>query len=685
MRKRLRLRLFPVLLLLLAGGAGQGFRANAQQIDMAAVRANDELRRGVVAFYNGYFNESILAFQRSIQAKSDNPRAHFWLGSAYYYAGFDEAALGEWNFLIRKGQGSPFLENLVNTISWRRGLSQETSAGTRFVISGEVTNKIQDVTLFARPSTVVARPDGSYFLTSFGTQEILVVDVNGRRRESLHGGIAGFDGPFDVAEAPGGRLYVSEYYGDRIAMCSASGNKIKTFGGRDAAGGYLIGPQYLTLDEQGFLYVTSWGSGRVSKFDAEGNLILTFGDRRANFGGLQRPTGIAIMQGRVYVADAATKSIDIFDESGNYVDSVADGALSQPEGLSVYAPGKLLVADTSRVDVVNVDDDTVAVLSDLEGRGKRVTSAVVDANGTVLACDFDGSKVLLLSDITDLYTALFTQINRVNSDSFPTVTVEVTVQDRSGKPIVGLDASNFRITEDGLPIAGDPQIIFSGYRDTNPNIVLLADRSRQMQSYLPQMREAAGGLFDAVGGTGALRVVSAAQSPVVETGPDAGRQQTVNAAAANGVFGNDWAFDKGVHLAGSELLKVRGRRSIVFVTQGDLGRNAFQSYGLEELSEYLKNNGITFSVILVNQRKPSQELDYIVRQTNGKMYYLYSPDGVAQVVRDIRSVPNGTYVLQYRSRSRPDFGRAYIPVEVELYVMRRTGRAESGYYGPLQF
>lgn len=683
MRRRVMLRLLTVVVLAVCGSAVAGYRADAQQIDMTSVRANDELRRGVVAFYNGYFNESIQAFQRSLQYKADNPRAHFWLGRAYYYSGFDEAALGEWNFLIHQGQGSPFLETLVNTISWRRGLARETSTGTRYVISGEVSNHIQDTTLFARPSTVEPRGDGSYYLTSFGSQEILVVDVNGRRRRTLRGGLEGFDGPFDVAAAPDGRLYVSEYYGDRIALCSSNGNKIKTFGGRDVASGSLIGPQYLALDEQGFLYVTSWGSRRVSKFDADGNPILTFGGSRGSFAGFQKPTGIAVMQGRVYVADAGAKSIDVFDESGNFITTIADGVLNAPEGISVFEPGKLLVADTTRVVLVDVDQDTVAVLSDLEGRGRRVTSAAVDANGTVLACDFDGSKVLLLSNITDLYTALFTQVTRVGSDSFPTVNVEVTVQDRAGNPIVGLDASNFRITEDGIPIGGEPQLTFAGYQDSSPNIVLLADRSKPMLQYVSQMREAAGGLYDAAGG--GLRVVSAGKSPVLESGPSDGRRTVVDAAAANGSYGADWSFDKGVRLAGSELLKVRGRRSIVFVTQGDLGLHPFQEYGLEEISQYLKNNGITFSVVLVDRQRPSAELSYMVRETGGKMYYLYSPDGVAQVVKDIRSTENGTYVLQYRSRSQPDFGRAYIPVEVELYVMRRTGRAEAGYYGPLQF
>jgi hypothetical protein len=680
--KRLRAALF-ISAIVVGFVTGVGHVA-AQQIDMASVRSNDELRRGVIAFYNGYYNESVLAFQKSLQYKSDNTRAHFWLGRAYYYAGFDDAALGEWRFLSDHGDSSPYLQNLIGTIAWRRGLTRENAGGTRYVMSGEVVGKVQDTTLFSRPANVVARSDGSYYVTSFATQTVDVFDVNGRRREVFRGGLEGFDGPFDVAEAANGDIYVSEYYANRIALCGPNGNKIKTFGGTGKGAGSLVGPQYLATDSGGFLYVTSWGSGIVSKFDSNGTFILSFGGSQDGFAGLQKPTGVAVMHGRVYVADQGAKQIDVFDESGNFITSIAQGMVSMPEDLSVFSPGKLLVADTTRLLVVNTDQDTVAVLSDLEGRGSRVTSAAVGANGSVISCDFNTSKIYLLSNITDLYTALFVQIDRVDASKFPTVTADVTVQDRNGNPIVGLDASNFRITENGLSVSGEPSLLFAGYSEKTPGVVLLADRSKTMQQYIRQMQDAAGGLYDALGGS-KLEVVSAGKSPVIETQSGAGRASVVSAAAQNGSYASDWAFDQGVRLSGSELLKQRGKRAIVFVTQGQLGQDAFKSYGLQELTQYLENNGITFSAVLVDKKKPSAQLQYLVKNTGGEMYYLYSPTGVAEVVKDLRAKKNGSYVLQYESRHQTDFGRAYIPLEVELYVMRRTGRGEAGYYGPLKF
>ena len=49
--------------------------------------------------------------------------------------------------------------------------------------------------------------------------------------------------------------------------------------------------------------------------------------------------------------------------------------------------------------------------------------------------------------MTDMYTGLNVQVERVVSDSFPEVFVDLTVRDRWGNPLVGLTRDNFRLTE----------------------------------------------------------------------------------------------------------------------------------------------------------------------------------------------------------------------------------------------
>ena len=78
------------------------------------------------------------------------------------------------------------------------------------------------------------------------------------------------------------------------------------------------------------------------------------------------------------------------------------------------------------------------------------------------------------------------------------------------------------------------------------------------------------------------------------------------------------------------------------------------------------------------------EVQYITDNTCGKSYYVYRPQGLSSVVQDIISLPSGLYQLSYTSSLSTEYGRRYLPVEVETYLLNRSGRDETGYFAPLQ-
>ncbi|MEW5814070.1 MAG: hypothetical protein AB1798_01575, partial [Spirochaetota bacterium] len=65
--------------------------------------------------------------------------------------------------------------------------------------------------------------------------------------------------------------------------------------------------------------------------------------------------------------------------------------------------------------------------------------------------------------------------------------------------------------------------------------------------------------------------------------------------------------------------------------------------------------------------------------------YLYQPDGIGSLAADVLLRRNGMYVLKYRSLKNSNFGEAYIPVEVESFLFKKSGRDELGYFGPLEY
>jgi hypothetical protein len=243
---------------------------------------------------------------------------------------------------------------------------------------------------------------------------------------------------------------------------------------------------------------------------------------------------------------------------------------------------------------------------------------------------------------------------------------------------MGLDARNFILSEEGRPVL-NPQFLGAGYRAQNTDISILIERS-----------VATIGLRDDIGA--AIRDVSASAHRVVSL--ISAFEQPVKEQIAGGILpsaitGNTaaytarWRFDLGLRLAATDLLPAEKKRAVVFVGSGALGDLTFEQYGLSELAAYLANNGVVFYAVIVGGGQADASLQYLCSQTDGEVLPLYRNEGVKPVIQALASKPNGTYVLSYQSQLPTDFGNAYLPVEVEVYLMERSGRDKSGYFSPM--
>ena len=54
------------------------------------------------------------------------------------------------------------------------------------------------------------------------------------------------------------------------------------------------------------------------------------------------------------------------------------------------------------------------------------------------------------------------------------------------------------------------------------------------------------------------------------------------------------------------------------------------------------------------------------------------------VVKDIINIPQGVYQFSFTSALPTNFGMNYLPLEVEVYLLNRSGRDETGYFAPLE-
>ncbi|MDR2493927.1 MAG: 6-bladed beta-propeller [Spirochaetaceae bacterium] len=651
--------------------------------DINALYAQEEFRVGVQAYNRFSFNEAILSFERALSFSPGKPLVLDWLGRAYYRSGLEETAIRQWRSAVAEyppAAGEALLLNSrIETVRNRRSLLPIAEDGVRYVESGRYPGKSNDMVYYRHPTAVLPLEDGSAWIVAYGSNELVRVDVNGVIRQRQRGPLNGFDRPYDLVRGNDGRMFLSEYRGGRVSALNSNGDWQYYIGSKGNGDGQFVGPQNLAVDEAGYLYVVDYGNRRVSKFDPDGAFILSFGFKSAEFQGFLSPTGIAAKDGRVYVADGAARQIAIFDGNGTYLGILVKTGLTGPESLRFLSDGRLLVADTNRIMAIDVNSAVIRELGVAGNSGVRIVSAEIDRNGNIMAANFQGDEVSVMTRFTDMASGLFVQIDRVISERFPLITVEISVEDRLRRPIVGLDSGNFLLSEKGRAVL-EQNFLGAGYRSESADIAILMERSGNTVALQEDLVRAMRDIADNFSGS-VVSLVSAGEQPVKER---LANGVSVAARGNAGAYTPRWRFDLGLRLAATDLLAGEKKRAVLFVGAGSLGELSFEQYSLAELGAYLANNGIVFHAIILGDGLADEKIRYLCGQTGGEVMSLYRPSGIGGTVRSIASRPSGSYILSYRSQLPTDFGRAYLPVEAEVYLMERSGRDSIGYYPPLE-
>ncbi|MFP3040651.1 NHL repeat-containing protein [Treponema primitia] len=679
--------------LLIALVLGLGGIAFAQEsgiggFDRDALAAREEFRLGVQAYNRSAFNEAILSFERSLSFKPGEALILDWLGRAYYRSGMEDTALRQWRSAVDaygpSSRETLVLSSRIETVRNRRSLFPSLDDEIRYVEAGTYPGLSGDIRIYRQPTTVLPLDDGSVWVVAYGSNEIVRIDVNGIVRQRQRGPLNGFDRPYDMVRGQDGRLYLSEFRGGRVSILSSQGEWQGYIGSKGRGEGMFIGPQNLTIDAEGYLYVVDYGNKRISKFDPDGAFVLSFGGRSEGFAGLLSPTGIVAREGRIYAADSLARRIYIFDSNGDYLGILISEGLRGPESLTLLDDGRILASDANRLLIIDPNSALIRELGLLGNPRVRIAGARADGNGNILAANFEGDEVSVMTPLDDMAAGLFVQIERVISDNFPRITVEVQVQDRRRRPIVGLDARNFLITEEGRT-AGERNFLSAAFLSETSDISILLDRSPAALSMQPDLNVAIRDIRAA--GSRIVSLISAGEQPLRERIEGSAPSLSALTAAARGSsssYSLRWRFDMGLRLAATDLLNGAKKRAVVFVSSGNLGELAFEQYGLSELAAYLANNGIIFYGVMLGGNPASEEIRYLCEQTGGQVLSLYRSEGITPVLKGLNTKAVGSYTLSYRTGLPTDFGRAYLPVEAEVYLMERSGRDATGYFPPIE-
>lgn len=665
----------------LTENANAGMNASADRIRTSDEgMAAQEFRRGVQSYYRGAYNEAVLQFEKALSYLPNDNLILDWLGKANYKSGLEGLSLSYWNNALENGYGGLLLANKIEIVQNRR--ATDVSADAKLSEAGSFSGNYEGNFIFAGPTAILPNSDGTYWVVSTGSNELFLINQNGFISSRVTGPVNGFDRPFDLLRLSGGKILVSESLGDRLALLDKNGHFEKYIGERGRGNGQFVGPQYLATDSNENIFVTDYGNRRVVVFDFEGNALFTFGKKEGAFKGLKGPTGIAIYNDVIYVADDQTGNIVEFDKSGNYIrDLVKQNTFKKPEGLKIWNDA-LVLCDSNKIFRIDMETGSLSEIAGTGNAPSRCTQAVPDLNGNLVVCDYKASEIYIMSEISELVGGMFVQVESVNADNFPQVTLELRVENRRRNPVVGLLEENFFVTENKNPVSN---LKFIGAASNNDyaDITFVIDRNVDCELYGEQIDLAVREICSSMA-NGTVRIVSAGNVPVTEYSGSAQNNSNFTEKALKTKYSTYVPLDLAMRLSANDLINSAKKRSIIYITNGTVTPGAFEHYSLSETAAYLNNNSIGLSVVQLSQKAVDNELNYLIENTQGELYYVYRPQGLSSVIMDIIDNPSGIYQLTYTSNLKTNFGEAYLPVEAEVYLLNRSGRDESGYFAPLE-
>lgn len=650
--------------------------------------AYEEFRRGVQAFYRGTFNEAVLQFEKALSYTPDDNRILEWMGKAYYYSGLEGIALEEWERAYSNGYGGLLLNNRIEIVKERRFSFDDDGIESVYTEAGSYPGTYNGNLIYSNPVSVLPNNDGTFWLLAYGSNQLLLFNLNGTVINRMTGPLNGFDHPLDLVRLSSGKLLVTETQGNRLSVLDRRGRFEKYIGSKGIGTGNLIGPQFAAEDSRGNIYVSDYGNRRVSVFDRDGNGLFVFGSSPSssgNFPGLKGPTGIAVIGESLYVADDVKGCIYEFDLSGNFIRNlVREGTFRRPESVKVWN-SCLVVSDSNKV--ISVDTRTGETFENMNtgNAPSRITSAVPDVNGNVLVTDFSANEVYVMAKMQELVGGLFVQVEKVDARNFPEVVIDVKVESRKRDSIVGLNENNFYITEDRRPVN---RLRFLGASSENDfcDVTVIIDRGLEGDTEMTDslVDSAVRSVAEGMNGRGTLKIVSAGSVPAMEFSgnPDAARNFSVQGLKTK--KSSEVPLDLAFRLSVNDLVNAGKKRAVVFITNGKAGRRSFERYSLSETAAYMNNNSVSLALIYLNRDSQSPEIEYISGNTKGKSYYVFREEGLGSVIEDLIDIPQGNYSFSYVSALSTNFGENFLPVEVEAYLMNRSGRDETGYFSPLK-
>ncbi len=643
------------------------------------LRSERNFKSGYYFYNRRNYAAAIDFFRKSLALRPRDVRSRISLGQTYFMAGYLKNALTEWQIALNFGGGGNLLRNKLNYLYYTQGIGFDKAPITPYIPLKIYNGYRGKKFFFNRPSGIAVDSQNRMFIAGFESGSIVVLDHNGKIVNSFS---SGFKRPYDIALEKNGNLIVSDFGTDKIYRIDNHGNKLLTIGGLGYAKGRFAGPEGVCLDQSGNIIVADSGNHRIQKFDAKGKFMLLFGKKGSEPGEFHTPADILVTKnGNLVVADSGNGRLQMFDASGNFLKIIGAKQLVEPRGLSLLSDGRYLIGDSKKgVIIYNPNGSTWNRIESTSGVVKRAMGVTSDRNGFLYVTDFNSAKITTLIPKRLKYVNLDVGINQTLEFDFPSVQHTVTVRDRQGKPVTGLDKSNFRLFERGISINSISLApTYEGQKKIS--FVFLVDKSESMLPYKESLKRVMRVILEKISSQDSVQVINFGSRAWVSQRYISNILSPLD-GAQKGAFSPRAVVGRALYKGVRDLFSRKSRQAIVLFTTADYIDADYAPFGYNTCLHFAKNNGVPVYIVLFNKGKDIGRLQRLANATGGEVFDAFVSNRVHNLRGIVMKRASGFYRLVYDTVAPAGLGGSYRNFKVEVSYKGLFGYDRAGYYIP---
>lgn len=640
-------------------------------------------KEGLIHLNDKDYEAAVDFFRKSLGKVSGDQKTRFFLGMAYYKAGYEENAIFEFTTIIQDAESDATLKSIlvqfVDYLNMKQFLAGEVKKSSDYAVGLELKGDQLGRYILKKVTGIDVDNFGNIYATGFGSKLALKISPQG---SPLHQYASPKVKPgrlYDIVRDRAGYVYVSDFSNDQIYKFTDDGKYLASIGGSGFSDGQFYGPTSLAIDPDGNLLVIDSGNMRIVKFSPDGRFLLSFGREGGDDGEFSHPSGVAVDHaGNVYVADHGKKAIGVYDRSGNFIYYLKGIKLLDPYGISFADGNKLIVSDGSTVKFYDLLHSTWTEIQTAT-RLKRVLDAHIDELGQLVVCDFEQDTIVQYIPKEDRYRNLNIILERVDASSFPAIVYYASVFDADGLPLYGLGENNFLLRL-GQGLVGRIDLSYNEVRDSRLNILLLMEKSPAMAGYARDTERFIRSFLNKVSSRDDMAVVGYNTNSWIASSFTNSRLRTIDAVLEERYMEGN-AFGAAFRRSIDYLNKRFYKKALVVITSGNLDESAFQTYSLQSSISYAANNHIPVYIVSFDDGKNSK-LDYFARGTGGRYYSMFYSNDLPYLYETIRSYRSPEYVIFFNDVYNPELKNMFLESEVEVDFNGRVGKGRLGFVYP---